>query len=325
MCPQVANEKLWTECLHLRVGALPADRTTLGLCMDLVVFLPWSGLLLLLGPQILSRYHEQHPWHMHYLLFARVMKTYCQIHFWLTVGLYRTCSLGQGCKILIGWYLIMTLVGLSLFHHLQPLCCHHILPEDLRKDYGSNDLASLWPQCSSCSSFSCDLSYFETPGPSNYRPWRALCSSHWPLGQGPWIFLWSSPGDAHLVVKCCHLYEGFRLPISSPSPSENSVVHSNLNCLYLSYMVQWAVKWFAHLLQKNKYSLYKCKYVQMVYVQQFGGHWECGWPVESSSSSSNISLKAAVSLWVGWSCSPEQFRAELRNMKWRTWWIQKPH
>lgn len=81
--------------------------------------------------------------HTHYLLFARVMRTYCQIHFWLRVGLHRTCSLGQGCKILIGWFLILTLVGLSLFHHLQRLCCHHVLPEDLRKYYGSNDLASL--------------------------------------------------------------------------------------------------------------------------------------------------------------------------------------
>lgn len=164
VCPQVANEKLWTERLHLRLGALPADRTTLGLCMDLVVFLPWGGLLLLLGPQILSWYHVR----TNYLLFTRVLRPYFQIHFWLRVGLYRTCSLGQGCKILIGWYLIVTLVGISLFHHLQPLCFHHVLPEDLRKDYGSNDLASLWPQCSHCSFFSCDLSYFETPGPSTY-------------------------------------------------------------------------------------------------------------------------------------------------------------
>lgn len=54
--PQVVYERLWADCLHLCVGPLPPGGTALGLCLDLVVFLPGRGLLLLLGPPLRSRY-----------------------------------------------------------------------------------------------------------------------------------------------------------------------------------------------------------------------------------------------------------------------------
>lgn len=52
---QVVHEKLWAVCLHICVGPLPPGRDALGLCLDLVVFLPGCGLLLLLGPPLRSR------------------------------------------------------------------------------------------------------------------------------------------------------------------------------------------------------------------------------------------------------------------------------
>lgn len=66
--------------------------------MDLVVVLPWGGLLLLLGPQILSRYRTIHPC-------THVLPVVCKgcevslVNPLLRGGIHRTCSLGQGCKI----------------------------------------------------------------------------------------------------------------------------------------------------------------------------------------------------------------------------------
>lgn len=60
--PQLADERLWAERLHACVEPLPLGGAALGLCLDLVVHLLGSGLLLLLGPPFCSRYQSYtHP------------------------------------------------------------------------------------------------------------------------------------------------------------------------------------------------------------------------------------------------------------------------
>lgn len=56
--PQVGDERLRADCVHVRVGPVPPGGAALGLGLDLVVHLPRGGLLLLLGPPLRSRYQH---------------------------------------------------------------------------------------------------------------------------------------------------------------------------------------------------------------------------------------------------------------------------
>lgn len=107
--PQVVYERLWADCLHLCVGPLPPGGTALGLCLDLVVFLPGRGLLLLLGPPLRSRYQTLAlPYTLHikargfkavkcslFKLFDIILAFFVY-HFGFCNAYYRACLLWSG-------------------------------------------------------------------------------------------------------------------------------------------------------------------------------------------------------------------------------------
>lgn len=103
--PQVVYERLWADRLHLCVGPLPPGGTALGLCLDLVVFLPGRGLLLLLGPPLRSRYQTLAP-HIKargfkavkcslFKLFDIILAFFVD-HFGFCNAYYRACLLRSG-------------------------------------------------------------------------------------------------------------------------------------------------------------------------------------------------------------------------------------